>query len=181
MGSFISLFKRMPEARLLMLGLDAAGKTTILYKLHLGEVVTTVPTIGFNVESLEYKKARFTVWDVGGQDKIRQLWSYYFQGTKGLIFVVDSADHERLQEAADELARILGSDELRDASLLVFANKQDLLHAVSIPRLTDALGLHKMRNRKWFVQATSALSGEGLYQGLDWLSCNLPNERASSS
>merc|ERR1712100_372560 len=76
------------EMRILMVGLDAAGKTTILYKLKLGEIVTTIPTIGFNVETVEYKKINFTVWDVGGQDKIRPLWRHYYQNTQGLILVV---------------------------------------------------------------------------------------------
>lgn len=107
-----------------MVGLDAAGKTTILYKLKLGEIVTTIPTIGFNVETVEYKNINFTVWDVGGQDKIRPLWRHYFQNTQGLIFVVDSNDRDRAAEARDELHRMLNEDELRDAVLLVFANKQ---------------------------------------------------------
>jgi ADP-ribosylation factor protein 1 len=84
------------EMRILMVGLDAAGKTTILYKLKLGEVVTTIPTIGFNVETVEYKNISFTVWDVGGQDKIRPLWRHYYQNTQGLIFVVDSNDRDRI-------------------------------------------------------------------------------------
>ena len=74
--------------RILMVGLDAAGKTTILYKLKLGEIVTTIPTIGFNVETVEYKNISFTVWDVGGQDKIRPLWRYYFQNTQGIILLL---------------------------------------------------------------------------------------------
>merc|ERR1711967_203752 len=86
------------EMRILMVGLDAAGKTTILYKLKLGEVVSSVPTIGFNVETLEYKKIKFTVWDVGGQDKIRLLWRHYYQNTQGLIFVVDSNDRDRIEK-----------------------------------------------------------------------------------
>lgn len=69
------------EMRLLMLGLDAAGKTTILYKLKLGQDVTTIPTVGFNVETVTYKNVKFNVWDVGGQDKIRPLWRHYFSGT----------------------------------------------------------------------------------------------------
>ncbi|CAG03028.1 unnamed protein product [Tetraodon nigroviridis] len=124
---FASLFKGLfgkKEMRILMVGLDAAGKTTILYKLKLGEIVTTIPTIGFNVETVEYKNISFTVWDVGGQDKIRPLWRHYFQNTQGLIFVVDSNDRERVNEAREELARMLAEDELRDAVLLVFANKQ---------------------------------------------------------
>ncbi|RRT61331.1 hypothetical protein GW17_00001405 [Ensete ventricosum] len=68
-----------------MLGLDAAGKTTILYKLHIGEVLSTVPTIGFNVEKVQYKNVMFTVWDVGGQEKLRPLWRHYFNNTDGLV------------------------------------------------------------------------------------------------
>ncbi|MXQ87266.1 hypothetical protein E5288_WYG007682 [Bos mutus] len=120
---FKSLFGKK-EMRILMVGLDAAGKTTILYKLKLGEIVTTIPTIGFNVETVEYKNISFTVWDVGGQDKIRPLWRHYFQNTQGLIFVVDSNDRERVNEAREELTRMLAEDELRDAVLLVFVNKQ---------------------------------------------------------
>merc|ERR1719451_67662 len=106
------------DMRILMVGLDAAGKTTILYKLKLGEVVTTIPTIGFNVESIEYKNINFTVWDVGGQDKIRKLWRYYYENTQGLIFVVDSSDRDRIEDAREELTKILNEDEMRDAVLL---------------------------------------------------------------
>eukprot|EP00116_Pleurobrachia_bachei_P006621 sb/3466883/ len=125
--SFASVFKGLfgkKEMRILMVGLDASGKTTILYKLKLGEIVTTIPTIGFNVETVEYKNISFTVWDVGGQDKIRPLWRHYFQNTQGLIFVIDSNDRERIGEARDELNKMLNEDELRDAVLLCFANKQ---------------------------------------------------------
>merc|ERR1712070_666035 len=122
---FDSLFGKK-EMRILMVGLDAAGKTTVLYKLKLGEIVTTIPTIGFNVETVEYKNITFTVWDVGGQDKIRPLWRHYYTGTNGLIFVVDGNDHDRVDLAREELGNILMQDEMRDAVLLVFANKQDL-------------------------------------------------------
>merc|ERR1711994_839731 len=109
----------MGDMRILMVGLDAAGKTTILYKLKLGDVVTTIPTIGFNVETVEYKNINFTMWDVGGQDKIRPLWRHYYANTQGVIFVVDSNDRERASEARDELHRMLNDDELRDCVLLV--------------------------------------------------------------
>ena len=134
-------------------GLDAAGKTTILYKLKLGEIVTTIPTIGFNVETVEYKNICFTVWDVGGQDKIRPLWRHYFQNTQGLIFVVDSNDRERVVEAERELHNMLNEDELRDAVVLVFANKQDLPNAMSAAELTEKLRLNSLHNRSvsWFV------------------------------
>lgn len=127
--------------------MDAAGKTTILYKLKLGEIVTTIPTIGFNVETVEYRNICFTVWDVGGQDKIRPLWRHYFQNTQGLIFVVDSNDRERVVEAGKELQNMLQEDELRDAVLLVFANKQDLPNSMTAAELTDKLNLNDLRNR----------------------------------
>jgi len=157
------------EMRILMLGLDAAGKTTILYKLKLGEVVSSVPTIGFNVETVEYKNIKFTVWDVGGQDKIRLLWRHYYQNTQGLIFVVDSSDKERIELAKEELHRMLGEEELRDAVVLVFANKQDL-GVMSVAEVTEKLGLHTLRGRDWYIQGTCAMSGDGLYDGLEWLS-----------
>ncbi|XP_061524492.1 ADP-ribosylation factor 4-like [Phycodurus eques] len=161
------------QMRILMVGLDAAGKTTILYKLKLGEVVTTIPTIGFNVETVEYKNICFTVWDVGGQDKIRPLWRHYFQNTQGLIFVVDSNDRERVAESADELSKMIQEDDLKDAVILVFANKQDLPNAMAASELTDKLGLNNLRSRTWSVQATCATQGSGLYEGLDWLSNEL--------
>jgi len=177
MGLSVSkLFSRLfspREMRILMVGLDAAGKTTILYKLKLGEIVTTIPTIGFNVESVEYKNINFTVWDVGGQDKIRPLWRHYFQNTQGIIFVVDSNDRERVTEAREELQRMLNESELQDALLLVFANKQDLPNAMNAAEITDKLGLHGLRQRTWYIQAACATSGDGLYEGLDWLSANI--------
>ncbi|KAG6443236.1 hypothetical protein O3G_MSEX002792 [Manduca sexta] len=158
---------------MLIVGLDAAGKTTILYKLKLGEIVTTIPTIGFNVETVEYKNISFTVWDVGGQDKIRPLWRHYYQNTQGLIFVVDSSDTKRIAEAENELANMLKEDELRDAVILVFANKQDMPNAMTAAELTNALNLNNLKNRRWYIQATCATQGQGLYEGLDWLSNEL--------
>ncbi|XP_077412824.1 ADP-ribosylation factor 1-like 2 isoform X2 [Vanacampus margaritifer] len=169
---FLKLFGKK-EMRILMVGLDAAGKTTILYKLKLGEIVTTIPTIGFNVETVEYKNISFTVWDVGGQDKIRPLWRHYFQNTQGLIFVVDSNDRERCAEAREELMRMLAEDELRGAQLLVLANKQDLPNAMTAAEITDKMGLHSMRDRQWYIQATCATNGDGLCEGLDWLATML--------
>ncbi|KAL0821817.1 hypothetical protein ABMA28_005224 [Loxostege sticticalis] len=171
-----SVFTRLfgkKQMRILMVGLDAAGKTTILYKLKLGEIVTTIPTIGFNVETVEYKNISFTVWDVGGQDKIRKLWRHYYQNTQGLIFVVDSSDTKRLAEAEQELSNMLKEDELRDAVVLVFANKQDMPNAMTAAELTNALNLNSQRNRRWYIQATCATQGQGLYEGLDWLSNEL--------
>merc|ERR1712124_44625 len=173
---FSRLFSKLigkQEVRILMVGLDNAGKTTVLYKLKLGEVVTTIPTIGFNVETVEYKNISFTVWDVGGQDKIRPLWRHYYQNTQGLIFVIDSNDRDRIEDAREELTKMLNEEEMRDAVLLVFANKQDLPNAMTAAEITEKLGLHGMRNRQWFIQSACATTGDGLYEGLDWLSRTL--------
>ena len=169
---FKSLFGK-EEMRIVMVGLGSAGKTTILYKLRLREIVTTNPSTGFHAETVEYKNISFTVWDVGGLDTIRPLWRHYFQNTQGLIFVVDSNDRERMGEAREELNRMLNEDELRDAALLVLANKQDFPNAMNAAEVVDTLGLHNIRNRSWYTQASCATSGDGLYEGLDWLSNEL--------
>ena len=176
MGGLVSAMKGLfgkQDVRILMVGLDAAGKTTILYKLKLGEIVTTIPTIGFNVETVEYKNLKFTMWDVGGQDKLRPLWRHYFSNTNGVIFVVDSNDRDRVNQARDELQKMLAEDELRNAVLLVFANKQDLPNAMSTTEVTDKLGLHSLRQRNWFIQGCCATTAQGLYEGLDWMSANI--------
>jgi small GTP-binding protein len=177
MGSiFSSLFSKLfskKDVRILMVGLDAAGKTTILYKLKLGEVVTTIPTIGFNVETIEYKNINFTVWDIGGQYQIRLLWKHYYQNTHGIIFVVDSSDADRFDEAKEELHRMLAEDDLKDASLLVLANKQDIQGALTPAQVAEKLSLPSLRGTKWHIQGVCATIGDGLYEGLDWLTKNV--------
>ena len=145
-------------------------------QLKTGEVVTTIPTIGFNVETVEYKNIAFTVWDVGGQDKIRPLWRHYYENTQGLIFVVDSNDRDRIDDAREELMKMLNEDDMRDAVLLVFANKQDLPNAMSAQDLTEKLQLQSLRNRQWYIQSTCATTGDGLFEGLDWLTLVLSKQ-----
>ncbi|XP_075702156.1 uncharacterized protein LOC142666110 [Rhinoderma darwinii] len=158
------------KARILLLGLDAAGKTTLLYKLKLNETVTTIPTIGFNVETVEpIRNVTFTVWDVGGQTKIRALWKHYFMNTDGLVFVVDSADPERFQEAREELIAIMENNEMREVPFVVMANKQDLPGARKPMELAESLGLTKMKGHQWHVQGCCAASGDGLVEGLEVL------------
>uniref|UniRef100_A0A0D6R911 ADP-ribosylation factor n=1 Tax=Araucaria cunninghamii TaxID=56994 RepID=A0A0D6R911_ARACU len=166
------------EMRVVMLGLDAAGKTTILYKLHIGEVLSTVPTIGFNVEKVQYKNVQFTVWDVGGQEKLRPLWRHYFNNTDGLIYVVDSLDRERIGKAKAEFQTIINDPFMRNSAILVFANKQDMKGAMTPVEVCGALGLFDLRNRRWHIQGTCAVKGEGLYEGLDWLATTLKEIQA---
>ncbi|KAL3650622.1 hypothetical protein CASFOL_007025 [Castilleja foliolosa] len=190
------------EMRVVMLGLDAAGKTTILYKLHIGEVLSTVPTIGFNVEKVQYKNVIFTVWDVGGQEKLRPLWRHYFNNTDGLavrafesdlmgihvledllnlikIYVVDSLDRERIGRAKAEFQTIIRDPFMLNAVILVLANKQDMKGAMTPMEVCEGLGLYDLKNRKWHIQGTCALKGDGLYEGLDWLSSTLKEYKAA--
>ncbi|XP_071164211.1 uncharacterized protein [Mytilus edulis] len=162
-----SEFSGSTPARILMLGLDAAGKTTILYKIKLNESVHTIPTIGFNVETVSpVKGVSFTVWDVGGQEKIRRLWRHYYQNAEGLIYIVDSSDKERLSEAKDELDGILNSDEMRGVPVVVMANKQDLPRSMSPSEVADGLGLPKMTGRKWYIHGACAKTGEGIFESM---------------
>ena len=175
---FESLFQRK-NATILMVGLDAAGKTTILLKLKLNETRETVPTIGFNVETVEYKNVKFHVWDVGGQEKLRQLWRHYYDGANAIIYVIDSNDRERMGLAKAELDRLLKDPTLAKASLLVLCNKQDLPHRLTPSQILEILELQSnaelTQNRVWYVQGCCAHSGEGLFEGLDWLCSHLPN------
>uniref|UniRef100_A0A7S3DLC5 Uncharacterized protein n=1 Tax=Palpitomonas bilix TaxID=652834 RepID=A0A7S3DLC5_9EUKA len=162
------------EFKVVIIGLNNAGKTTILYKLHLGEVVMTQPTIGSNVEEIKYKNLKFTAWDVGGQESLRSSWSVYYSDCKALLMIVDSTDKERLPTVKEELFKALGHEDLKKAALLVFANKQDLHGSMSAGQISEALDLASIKTHPWHIQACCALTGEGLKDGMEWLSKKVP-------
>ncbi|XP_038548162.1 ADP-ribosylation factor-like protein 14 [Micropterus salmoides] len=160
--------KPRKQAQVLMLGLDGSGKTTLLYKLKYNECVVTVPTVGFNVETLETDRSSpgLTVWDVGGQKRMRPHWRHHYTDTAGLVFVVDSRDEKRLDEACKELRRVLKYESLRGVPLVVLANKQDLQGALSPEALCLKLELRRVcEGRPWFIQPCSASTGMGLEEG----------------
>ncbi|KAF9216249.1 hypothetical protein BGZ59_010472 [Podila verticillata] len=162
------------DFRILILGLEAAGKTTFLYKLKLGEVITTIPTISFNVETVTYKNICFTMCDVNGRQ--RPLWRHYFKDCAGIIFVVDSSDRDRIDELKYEMQILDQEDELNDAVFLIIANKQDLPGCMTVIELYEALGLFKLEakyKRNFHVQPCSVIQGDGLREGLEWLSRQL--------
>ena len=175
MGAKISrifdLFNKK-DARIVMVGLDAAGKTTVLFKIKLNDIVTTIPTIGFNVERVEYKNLRMTIWDIGGQDRLRPLWRHYYENTNGIIFVVDSCDHARMHLAKEEIHKMMEEPALEKAKIVIFANKQDMRGAMTGSEIAEALEMKRIR-QPWFVQPTSAQTGQGLTEGLDWLAAQL--------
>ena len=152
-----------------MLGLKEAGKTTIVYKFKSGLVKNSEPTTGFKVETFEYCNFEFNVWDLDGQEEARVFWREYFPGTDVLIFVVNSKDKAQIELAKQELHQMLDVVELKDAVLLVLANKQDLSTAMSIAEVTERLGLAGIKGRDWLCTDTCALSGMGFDEGLNWV------------
>mmetsp|Transcript_22031 Transcript_22031/g.61950 ORF Transcript_22031/g.61950 Transcript_22031/m.61950 type:complete len:187 (+) Transcript_22031:71-631(+) len=180
MGNYMSsFFGRMMElwsggeVKVLLVGLDAAGKTTIMYKLVVDETFTTTPTLGSQVEQLTYKNTNFLMWDMGGQESCRSSWEVYYPNTKAVIFVVDSSDRERIAECRKELATLLKHPELKDAVVLVYANKQDLATAMPPSEISEALALSSIRDHSWHIQRSCGLTGEGLFEGLEWLVARL--------
>ncbi|KAK7939090.1 hypothetical protein WMY93_002416 [Mugilogobius chulae] len=170
MGNSFTSFQSL---HIVLLGLDSAGKTTVLYRLKLNEFVNTVPTIGFNSEKVRLSSAKglnVHLWDVGGQEKLRPLWKSYSRGADGIIYVVDSVDVERLEEARTELHKVTKLSEHHGAPLLVIANKQDLPHSLSVPDMEKQLALHELGSHtSYYVQPACAIIGEGLHEGLEQL------------
>ncbi|CAN0018719.1 unnamed protein product [Ascophyllum nodosum] len=189
MGQFVSrlvnIITGFQEKRLLLLGLDGAGKTSLLYKLHLEEVVHTIPTVGFNVERVEYRKMEMIIWDIGGQTKLRPLWRHYFVNTDALIYMIDSSDTSRIEEARDELFKVLKDVNMSECrSILILLNKQDLPGAINPSVMIDKFGwkdgeANPLKQRRWYIQGCCAVTGEGVFEGLDWLCESLRKKKRS--
>jgi ADP-ribosylation factor-like protein 5B len=169
LSKIMDLFASQGNVKVILVGLDNAGKTTTLYKLLLNEVVVTAPTIGSNVEEVQYKNIKFVMWDLGGQESSRSSWSIFYKETNAVILVVDSTDRERIPILRNELERMLGAEALKQACLLVYANKQDVKDAMTAAEISDALQLHAVKGRGWHIQESCALTGFGLNEGLDWI------------
>jgi ADP-ribosylation factor-like protein 3 len=161
------------EARILVLGLDNSGKTSILKRLSNETLKEVMPTQGFNVKTLVNNSFKLNMWDIGGQKAIRPYWRNYFDKTDALIYVIDSSDKRRMKETGTELDQLLAEEKLQGVPLMVFANKQDLLNALSLGEIRDALHLKNINGRKWTIQACSSKTGEGLEEGFRWVMENL--------
>ncbi|KAI4831480.1 ADP-ribosylation factor-like protein 4C [Gymnodraco acuticeps] len=176
MGNSFTNLGAFQSLHIVMLGLDSAGKTTVLYRLKFNEFVNTVPTIGFNTEKIRLGGAGASrgischFWDVGGQEKLRPLWKPYSRCTDGIVYVVDSVDAERLEEARTELHKITRSVENQGTPLLVIANKQDLPRALDVGEIEKQLALSELPpSTPFHVQPSCAIIGEGLEEGMDKL------------
>ena len=195
-----SSFSQGTPSRILMVGLDAAGKTTILYKIKLNETVQTIPTIGtywrllgghrwqysfrlgFNVETVSPAPGiTFTVWDIGGQDKIRPLWAHYYQNVDGLLFIVDASDPDRFQEAREELFGVITHACMSAVPFVIVANKSDLPTAVPASELITHLHLHSISKRRWYIQSACAVTGEGLVEATQQLAKMIKDNRKANA
>ncbi|KAF6384377.1 ADP ribosylation factor like GTPase 14 [Rhinolophus ferrumequinum] len=168
MGLLSSKNPKAKQAQILLLGLDYAGKSTLLYKLKLAKDIVTIPTVGFNVETLEWEKSlSLTVWDVGGQTRMRSVWGYYCEHTDGLVYVVDSTDKQRLEDSRREFEHILKNEHIKNVPVVLLANKQDVPGALTAEDITRMFKVKKLCcNRNWYVQPCCAITGEGLTEGL---------------
>lgn len=159
--------------QLVLLGLDSAGKTSVLYHLKFDKFSCTVPTVGFNCEKIKAKSGKakgtnFTIWDIGGQDKTRPLWKSYLRSADGMVFVVDSVDTERMEEARMELLKLVKSPDYGGLPLLVVANKQDLPRASSPEEIEKMLTLSDLSpGQLYHIQPACAITGEGLPECVD--------------
>lgn len=174
-----------PQAfHIVILGLDSAGKTTVLYRLRFNEFVNTVPTKGFNTEKIRVslggscRTASFHFWDVGGQEKLRPLWRSYTRCADGIVFVVDAVDAERIEEAKTELHKITRLGENQGVPVLVVANKQDLRNSLSLADMENMLALGELSTpTSWHLQPACAIIGEGLQEGLEKLHAMIMKRR----
>uniref|UniRef100_A0AC35TRX1 ADP-ribosylation factor-like protein 5B n=1 Tax=Rhabditophanes sp. KR3021 TaxID=114890 RepID=A0AC35TRX1_9BILA len=173
MTKLYRLFWSNKERKILIIGLDNSGKTTTLYQISTGETVQTAPTIGSNVVEHSWKNINFIMWDVGGQESLRATWSTYYQDTEFLIVVIDSTDKVRLPIIKNQLYSMLTHEDLAHVAILVYANKQDIKGALTAAEISNELKLVDIKTHKWQIQASSALTGEGIVAGLEWIAGNL--------
>ncbi|CBK20510.2 uncharacterized protein [Blastocystis hominis] len=163
--------KKEKDMRILMLGLDNAGKTTILKKINGEDTQSISPTLGFKIHSIYYKSYHMNIWDVGGQKTIRNYWKNYFEETDAVVWVVDSSDYQRLDLCKEEFSQIIFEEKLMGAAVLILCNKNDLEGALGADEISRYLELSgpAFETRYWAVFSCSALTGEGLLESFDWL------------
>lgn len=155
--------------RILMLGLDNAGKTTIVKKIMNEDVSSVSPTLGFIIKTVDYDGYKLNIWDVGGQKTLRTYWKNYFEKTDTLIWVVDATDRERIDDCRRELEGLLLEERLTGASLLVFKNKSDVPGSMTEGEVRQGLQLDSKKTHKWTIMACSAMTGMNLQEGLQWV------------
>eukprot|EP00462_Mataza_sp_D1_P000758 CAMPEP_0175095352 /NCGR_PEP_ID=MMETSP0086_2-20121207/4104_1 /TAXON_ID=136419 /ORGANISM="Unknown Unknown, Strain D1" /LENGTH=184 /DNA_ID=CAMNT_0016368583 /DNA_START=19 /DNA_END=573 /DNA_ORIENTATION=+ len=173
MPGLLSLLRKLKstetEHRILLLGLDNAGKTSILKKLADEEITHIMPTQGFNIKSIQKDGFKLNVWDIGGQKTIRPYWQNYYDNTDALVYVIDSADKKRVEETGVEMNELIENEKLSTVPILILANKQDLHNSLSAKDIAQELNLVNIRDRPWQINGVSAKTGEGLDDAFKWV------------
>ncbi|XP_044743381.1 ADP-ribosylation factor-like protein 6 isoform X1 [Chrysoperla carnea] len=171
LAHFLGLKKR--EVHVLVIGLNNSGKSTVVnhFKSEEDRVTEIVPTVGFNVEKFQNQNLGFTAFDMSGHGRYRDLWEHYYKDCQGVIFVIDSSDRLRLVVVKDELDLLLQHPDIasRRIPILFFANKMDCKDALSSVKIASALALERIVDKPWHISASNAISGEGLNEGVEWL------------
>ena len=176
MGSIVSALSSMYSSKaykIILLGLNNAGKTSVLYSLQLGKLIKTQPTLGGNVEEIQYRNLTFLCWDLGGQAQLRSAWPLYYPGTNGVILVIDSTDRDKIAIIREELKCIVAHPDLQRAVLLILANKQDLSNAIPPENIVEELQLSHIIKHTWRIQPCSAVTQDGITAGMNWLAQQL--------
>ena len=158
--------------KIIILGIQNAGKTTILYRLSIGQLVKTTPTIGSNVEEISYNNVKLQAWDLGGQESTRSIWSVYYVNTDAIIYVIDTHD-DNYDDSKIQFYKLLENETLKNAIILIYANKQDLPGAKNVSEIIQIYELDTIKDHIWHIQPCSAQTGEGLITGMKWLSDQL--------
>ena len=180
-SKIIDFFSRSKNNfKIIILGIQNAGKTTILYRLSIGQLVKTTPTIGSNVEEISYNNIKFQAWDLGGQESMRSVWDLYYMNTDGIIYVIDSNDTDTIEDSKAQFKKLLENEALKNAVILIFANKQDIISAKKVSELIKIYELDTIKDHVWNIQPCSAETGEGLLSGLKWLSDELVYKSSNS-
>nr|CAD7457642.1 unnamed protein product [Timema tahoe] len=161
------------EVNVLVIGLNNSGKSTVInhFKNEEERTVDIVPTVGFNVEKFKNQNVGFTAFDMSGEGRYRDLWEHYYKDCQGIIFVIDSSDRLRLVVVREELDLLLQHPDIsgRRLPILFFANKMDLRDALSSVKIASGLGLERILDKPWHICASNAVTGEGLQEGVEWL------------
>ncbi|KAL2341243.1 hypothetical protein Fmac_009183 [Flemingia macrophylla] len=174
-GLWKYLFSKM-ELHVLILGIDKAGKTTLLEKMK--SVYSNIegippdriiPTVGLNIGRIEVANNKLVFWDLGGQPGLRSIWEKYYEEAHAVVFVIDASCPSRFEDAKSALEKVLRHEDLQGAPLLILANKQDLPEAVSAEELAQYLDLKKLDERVFMFEAVSAYDGMGIRESAEWL------------
>ncbi|EPY54200.1 ADP-ribosylation factor Alp41 [Schizosaccharomyces cryophilus OY26] len=165
------------EARVLLLGLDNAGKTTILKRLLNENISTVSPTFGFQIRTINVEGLHLTVWDIGGQKTLRSFWKNYFESTEAIIWVIDSLDESRLQECKYQLHELLLEEKLLNISLLILANKSDAAGSLNAKKIEQLLHLDVLKSQHYGIFSVSAITGDGIQEAMYWLASDLKESK----